>query len=65
MYAVIIMALPDFQIALSDDQVFCTFAPLQLKNAVSELFQQLKMQVRFIGREELKEDFMSAVQQDS
>jgi hypothetical protein len=32
---------------------------------VSELFQQLKMQVRLAGGEELKEDFMSAVQQDS
>jgi hypothetical protein len=42
MYYVIIKALPDFQIALSDDQVFSTFAPHQLKYAVGELFRQLK-----------------------
>jgi hypothetical protein len=65
MYALIIRALPDFQIALSDDQVFYTFAPLQLKNAVSELFQQLKMHLRLAGGEELKEDFMSVLQKDS
>jgi hypothetical protein len=66
MYAFIIRALPVIQIELSEDQVFCTFAPLQLKNAVSELFQLLKiMQVRFAGVEELKEDFMSEVQQDN
>ena len=66
MYALIIRALYDFQIALSDDQVFCTFAPLQLKNAVSELFHQLKMQVRLPGGgEELKESYKSALQQDS
>jgi hypothetical protein len=65
LYSVIIRELPDFQIALSDDQVFCTFAPLQLKNAVSELFLQLKNAVRFAGGEELKEDFMGAVRQDS
>jgi hypothetical protein len=65
MYALIIRALYDFQIALSDDQVFCTFAPLQLKNAVSELFHQLKIQVRLAGGEESKEDFMSAVHKDS
>jgi hypothetical protein len=34
MYSLIIKALPDFQIALSEEQVFCEFAPLQLKNVV-------------------------------
>jgi uncharacterized protein YktB (UPF0637 family) len=51
MYILIIKKLPDFQIALSDDQVFRTFAPLQLKNPVSELFQQLQMLVRLAGRQ--------------
>ena len=65
LYSLIIRALPDFQIALSDDQVFCTFAPLQLKNAVSELFLQIKNAVRFAGGEELKDDFLGAVREDS
>jgi hypothetical protein len=51
MYIIIIKALPDFKIALSDDQVFCYFAPFKLKNAVSELFQHLKMQVRLTGHQ--------------
>jgi hypothetical protein len=45
MYSIIIKALPDFQIAVSDDQVFSTFAPHQLKNAVGQLFRQLKMKL--------------------
>ena len=69
MYTLIIKAQPDFQIALSEDQVFCTFAPPQLKNTVGELFQQLKIQVRLAGQqtaegEEQKGDFISMVQQD-
>ncbi len=69
MYTLIIKALPEFQFALTDDQVFCTLAPTQLKNAVSELFQQLKMQVRLAGKqtageEEQKRDFHSMVQLD-
>ena len=34
--------LPDFQYVLPEDQVLSTFAPIQLKNAVKEIFQQLK-----------------------
>jgi hypothetical protein len=43
MYTSIIKTLPLLQSALSDEQVFRLFAPLQLKNAVTELFQQLEM----------------------
>ena len=42
MYSLIIKELPDFQIALSDEQVFSAFAPSQLKNTLGELFKQLK-----------------------
>jgi hypothetical protein len=60
MYSSIIKALPDFQIALSDDKVFSEFAPIQLKNIVSELFLELKKHVshscqRRVDIEELKE----------
>jgi hypothetical protein len=41
-YTVIIKILPDFQNSLSEDQVFSTFAPAQIKNAVTELFRELK-----------------------
>jgi hypothetical protein len=42
MHALIIKAQPYFQNALSDEVVFTTFAPSQLKNAITELFQLLK-----------------------
>ena len=42
MYSSIVRALPDFQIALSDEQIFSAFSPIQLKNTLSELFSQLK-----------------------
>jgi hypothetical protein len=66
MYSLITKAIPGFQSALSDEQVFRTFAPLQLKNAVTELFQQLEMRVRLAGQktdgdEEQKGDFMRMV----
>ena len=69
MYTLIIKALPEFQYALSDDQIFCTLAPPQLKNAVSELFQQLKIQASLAGQqrageEEQKGDVISMVQQN-
>lgn len=70
MYTSIIKTLPLLQSALSDEQVFRLFAPLQLKNAVTELFQQLEMQVRLARQqtageeEEQKEDFMKMVHQD-
>ena len=44
MYALIIKAQPDFRNALTDEDVFTVFAPPQLKNATSELFQKLKKQ---------------------
>jgi hypothetical protein len=42
MYSSIIRELPDFQISLSEDLVFSSFAPVQLKNTVIELFEQVK-----------------------
>jgi hypothetical protein len=51
MFTVIIKRLPDFQTSLSDDQVFSAFAPIQLKNAVIELFRELKYQVRHGSQE--------------
>jgi regulator of sirC expression with transglutaminase-like and TPR domain len=68
MYYIIIKALPDFQIALSDDQVFSTFAPHQLKYAVGELFRQLKKKLRLDAQqsaEDEKEDFFSMVHEDA
>ena len=41
MYSIIIKAEPDFQMGLSEDQVFYSIAPIQLKNSVNELFQEL------------------------
>lgn len=65
MYAVIIKAQPDFQKALTDEEAFTTFAPPQLKNATSELFQQLKKQVHLAGQQRAEdEDLMSVVQHD-
>ena len=69
MYSSIVKALPDFQIALSDEQIFSAFAPIQLKNTLSELFSHLK---KFYGTgpekranlEELKEDMMLGMQKD-
>jgi hypothetical protein len=53
--------MPIFQKALSDDQVFYEFAPIQLKNTVSALFRQLKKHASSGPQkkgdvEELKED---------
>lgn len=67
MYTLIIKTLPEFLSALSDEQVFRTFAPPQLKNAVSDLFQQLEIQVRIAGRKttgekEQKRESMSMAQ---
>jgi hypothetical protein len=50
--------------------VFRTLAPLQLKNTVFELFQQLEIKMRLVSQqtagreEEQQEDFMRMVQQD-
>jgi hypothetical protein len=43
MYTLIIKAIPSFQSAISDENVFRILAPLQLKNTVTELFQQLEI----------------------
>ena len=48
--------------------MFRTFAPIQLKNAVTDLFQQLEIQVRIAGRQTAGEEeqigeSMSMVQQ--
>ena len=70
MYTLIIKAIPSFQIAISDENVFRTLAPLQLKNTVTELFQQLEIQVRLASQqtvreeEEQQQDFMRMVQQE-
>jgi hypothetical protein len=65
MHALIIKAQPDFQNALTDEEVFATFAPSQLKNATRELFQQLKKQVHLAGQQRAQDDdFMSVVQHD-
>jgi hypothetical protein len=42
MYALIVKALPDLQKSLPEDQVFSKFAPYQLKQTVTDLFQLLK-----------------------
>jgi hypothetical protein len=42
MYALIIKAQPDFQSALSEEELLTSFAPPQLADAVSELFQLVK-----------------------
>ena len=44
MFSMIIKGLPDFQVGLSDDLVFFTFAAMKIKTTVSELFQKLKNQ---------------------
>ena len=65
MYSSIIKVIPDFQISLSDDQVFSELAPIQLKITVSELFTQLKKQgspalQKSADVEELKVDVMKS-----
>jgi hypothetical protein len=67
MYSSINKALPIFQKALSDDQVFYEFAPEQLKNTVSTLFKQLKKYAVSVPQkkadvEELKQDIMKSRQ---
>jgi hypothetical protein len=42
MYVLIIKAQPEFKSALSEEEVFTSFAPPQLEDAVSELFQLVK-----------------------
>jgi hypothetical protein len=64
MYSLIIKKLPIFQKALSDDQVFYEFAPIQLKVTVSELFKELKKRAgsspqKKADLEELKEGIMN------
>jgi hypothetical protein len=44
MYALIIKALPGIRQELHEDQVFYEFAPKQLKDTVTDLFQLLKNQ---------------------
>jgi hypothetical protein len=65
MYSSIIKAWPNFQKALSDDQIFSEFAPVQLKNTVSVLFKQLRKHAspgpqKNAPVEELKEDIMKS-----
>jgi hypothetical protein len=68
MYSIIIKELPDFQSALSDKKVISKLAPQKLKNAVSELFRQLKMKVqlaskqRYEDNEKVEDLFFSSLQ---
>ena len=64
MYALIIKAQPDFRNALTDEDVFTVFAPPQLKNATSELFQKLKKQALAGKQRAQDQDVMRVMQHD-